>query len=261
MKRRSGFTLLELLVVMGMILVLLSVLMPTFSTMREQARRTICLSNQRQIFIACLLYANDHGGQMPAGNATLTPGYGIDATYVVNADLPLGTAQLVGGLVNAFDGGRLTGNYIGNAAVVGRLFYCPSWKHPFFELDKKYTCGIGEYGGWTSTGASLPRNFVGISYNYRSTFTNGSSATAFNPPATWLPRPASTAVLSDHWYLWLYDNVWYGQYSHRGLGYNTVYLDGHSAWKPDQDLFMYTSPVDNGNWAAMEARWRSFFDK
>lgn len=257
MNHRRGFTLIELLAVIALILILLSLLAPLMGMVRERGRRVVCMSNQRQLFSVCLAYAADHEGQMPGGNATVAPGYGIDSTYAVSANIPMGTALLVGGLVNARDGGRTTSSYLLRGDHTGRLFYCPTWTHPFFRDNEKTVTGLGEYGGWTIPAVPLPRQHVGISYMYRSTFTNG--AARWNPPTTALAHPARTAILSDHWYLWRHDNVWYGQYAHR-VGYNALYLDGHVAWKPDLELFMFYSPVINDAWDSQEQRWQQFFD-
>jgi prepilin-type N-terminal cleavage/methylation domain-containing protein/prepilin-type processing-associated H-X9-DG protein len=64
MKRRA-FTLIELLVVIAIIAILASILFPVFARARENARRTSCLSNQKQIGLAFLQYAQDYDEKYP----------------------------------------------------------------------------------------------------------------------------------------------------------------------------------------------------
>ncbi len=57
---RRGFTLIELLVVVAIVSILAAILFPVFSQVRENARRTVCESNLKQLGLAWLMYANDY---------------------------------------------------------------------------------------------------------------------------------------------------------------------------------------------------------
>ncbi len=62
----AGFTLIELMVVIAIIGILIGLLLPVVGRIRENGRQVVCANNQRQIAIACMLYAEDNDGFLPS---------------------------------------------------------------------------------------------------------------------------------------------------------------------------------------------------
>ena len=64
-RQDDGFTLVELLVVIGIIAILIAILMPALSRAQTQALQVACASNERQVVMGALAYANDWKRQLP----------------------------------------------------------------------------------------------------------------------------------------------------------------------------------------------------
>jgi prepilin-type N-terminal cleavage/methylation domain-containing protein/prepilin-type processing-associated H-X9-DG protein len=122
MKRRA-FTLVELLVVIGIIALLISILLPTLNRVKRQASAVKCLSNLRQMGQALIQYANANDGSLPYG---FWDGVGGRVDGVQDFSRPpssIDWSTLLAGTVMSSRGATY-GDLDGNGGL-GELFTCP----------------------------------------------------------------------------------------------------------------------------------------
>jgi prepilin-type N-terminal cleavage/methylation domain-containing protein len=89
-RRAGGFTLVELLVVISIIVILAALLFPVFAMARERARLTTCASNLRQLGLAHRMYAQDYDEQLFPAPTLYNPQLGLVyalAPYVKNQEI------------------------------------------------------------------------------------------------------------------------------------------------------------------------------
>jgi prepilin-type N-terminal cleavage/methylation domain-containing protein/prepilin-type processing-associated H-X9-DG protein len=168
MSRKRGFTLVELLVVIGIIAVLVGILLPVTNLVRQQAYKVKCQSNMRQLGTAVIQYESNWGGYLPYcnwdGNADDTgefafgwlfasPTYRVDypAAYGINGDWM--------GLPHIPSKGVMTGTlwqYTGTLEI----YHCPADNEDFYTGTEWLTsylmngaaCGYGKVGNGSKIG-------------------------------------------------------------------------------------------------------------
>ncbi|MGB0715394.1 MAG: type II secretion system protein [Phycisphaerae bacterium] len=129
---RSGFTVIELLVVIGTIGLLMSILLPTLSRARDTAKRVACASNLRQLGVAIHCYAQQYDGSIPYGPKAppaLTAANFYPATGTPTSLISLLNGQPVGA-------GLLLENHLTEQP---KILFCPGSDQPVVaeeELEK-----------------------------------------------------------------------------------------------------------------------------
>jgi prepilin-type N-terminal cleavage/methylation domain-containing protein/prepilin-type processing-associated H-X9-DG protein len=89
--RSRAFTLIELLVVIAIIAILAAILFPVFAQAKAAAKQTVCLSNQKQVALAAVMYENDYDDTMCQVNSQ-TDGWA--APNPLPAGVPAGTQYI-----------------------------------------------------------------------------------------------------------------------------------------------------------------------
>jgi prepilin-type N-terminal cleavage/methylation domain-containing protein/prepilin-type processing-associated H-X9-DG protein len=200
--RAAGFTLIELLVVIAIIAILAAILFPVFAKAREKARQNTCLSNQRQIAMAIMMYTQDNDETLPAAGTVWqrlemppksficpTKGARVPNAYVYHnlvAGLALGDIATPDTIVLTADG-KHTATPAGNQvpATLDNMLYDPS------DYDLRHSNGavasfVDGHIAWANA-----KN-VPVYSGYNASFYEGSAVTG-SPKVTRLDARITSA--------------------------------------------------------------------
>lgn len=223
-----GFTLVELLVVMGIIVILVSILIPMIANARENAKRAKCASNLRQLGAALVQYAQTQNGEM-------RPAYPIHP----------------GGGYFLWDIPYKTRDALINCGMTREVFYCPS------DPDRNNDI-LWSFSTWPTV--PQPPNDIGYTpTGYFMMFQRGPDAAMPAMDRPWCqtlndPDPGSTELASDSVFsrnftpppstnnaIWIFpgNGPWSGHmdatahlvHGNQPSGGNVLFEDGHVMWK------------------------------
>src|SRR3989304_4834484 len=113
-RSRRGFPLVELLVVIAIIGILVALLLPAIQAAREAARRNQCLSQLKQLALACQTFADSNQALPLASTAPFLQGANVNVKYGAVQEVPNKAGDTNGSTVPIAANGKAPGNYPGS---------------------------------------------------------------------------------------------------------------------------------------------------
>lgn len=203
---KRAFTLIELLVVIAIIAILAAILFPVFAQAKEAAKKTVCLSNMKQIMLGMLMYTNDNDDMtipilpnetgINGGDSGWTPYDSMIRPYVKNDQIykcPDDPGGAVSPSIPFWDGSYRNKALKRSYSIIG-----PVVTFQARGLDSNTGFGLGPDGSYTSSGQ--PINSDGRS---DTSFSDPSETTALvedwinfsETPDSWVGDPWGSAAI------------------------------------------------------------------
>ncbi len=227
-RSRAGLTLIEMMVVVGIVAILAGLLLPAVQSAREAARRTACAQNLREVILATQGFASNFGGfpgEVTWGPGSLTKGsrfYGSSQCQI----LPYLEQGPVANSINFAASFSLPANLAPENTTVASTtiatFACPSdgliSASPYACQSYRINQGLGEFRttfwmgrpalGFVKTGAfgwadeTLPLSAFADGLSNTIAYAEkkvGGGTTVYNPSRDYITLPGQSALTADEW--------------------------------------------------------------